>query len=328
MNCQEVNEKIFKYCDGELSPQEHANMTLHLDKCPVCRHMCQLTLMENDVLRDTDDIPELSPAFTALVIDSIKDGSSTLKSGRRVQRLKGKIWLGGTVAAAAIILFLCLPQLNVIESRFLNSDNASQQEQHTTSSTSTSAGSGLSGTSDQAAAPDTLKSFNDADTKAQIAETPVKPDKPAVTTEDANAAPMILSETVPTPSTSTGTAPDVYRAGSSDRIAADAAINSDVRPINIPERLKFVQVSSTGDNTIYNYASLDGKEYLQLTVKPYSETTVKTLSKSANVIPPPASLTVSRNIQIGNKMVTVVFSGNLSLEEINKLADSIQFPDH
>ncbi|MEA4925788.1 MAG: zf-HC2 domain-containing protein [Syntrophomonadaceae bacterium] len=327
MNCGEVSAKIYKYCDGEVSPQEHANISLHLDKCPVCRHMCQLTLMENDILREKEDIPELSPEFTSLVMNSLPSRVHTLKnSGCKFRNLKATLWLGSTVAAAAILLFLYLPQLNMIESLFLHSNKSSYQEQNSASTTLTQYD--LSGLPDQVTAPDMPKSAAaDTDTESQITES-IK--KPAAKTDNTNNQPMnqpmILSTAVPSVETNFGSIPNINRSSYADRIVADAAIDSsNIRPENIPERLNFVQVSKTDDNTIYNYASLDGKEYLQLTIKPYNETSseVKTLTAS----PAQASFSISRDIQIADTKVTVIFTGNLSAEEMNKLADTVKFQE-
>lgn len=322
MNCQEVNEKIYKYCDGEVSPQEHANITLHLDKCPVCRQICQLTLIENEVLREIDDIPNLSPEFTSMVMSSLQTGSIAVRSGGNgFQRIKGKIWLGSTIAAAAIILFLYIPQLKVIENRFIHSDKSSQQVQYSAT------GNGLGSVSDQAAAPIIPKLPNDTDNKHKTAETTIKPDKPAAKTENTTSVPMV-AEALPSPQTIMDVVSNVNRAGSSAKITTEAVVTSDERPTNMPDKFKFVQVSNTGDITIYNYASLDGVEYLQLTIKPYSDTTVNTQVLSDNSTLPQASpVAVYRNIQIGNRKVTVIFFGNLSLQEMNKLADTVQFPN-
>ncbi len=320
MNCREVSEKIYKYCDGEVSPQEHANISLHLDKCPVCRHMCQLTLMENDLLREKEDIPELSPEFISLVMNSLPTRANTLKSrGGKFRHLKATIWLGSTVAAAAILLVLYLPQLSMIESLFFHSNKSSYQEQNSASITSTQYD--LSGTSDQVAAPDMPKSAAaDTDTESQITESTKKP---AAKTDNTNNQPMILSTALPPAETSFGSVPNINRSSYADRIAADAVIDSNIRPENIPERLKFVQASNTDDNTIYNYASLDGKEYLQLTIKPYNETSSEVKSLTAS--PAQALYSISRDIQIADTKITVIFTGNLSVEEMDKLADTVKF---
>jgi anti-sigma factor RsiW len=38
MNCREVAELLLEYVGGELAPDAHTRLELHLEKCPPCAH--------------------------------------------------------------------------------------------------------------------------------------------------------------------------------------------------------------------------------------------------------------------------------------------------
>ena len=92
MNCQDINEIIYKYCDSEVSSEEYTTISEHLNECADCRRIFQLTQLENDILREKDDMPSLSPAFTSLVMSSIQSADS-LNIKRGFTRFNRKWWL-------------------------------------------------------------------------------------------------------------------------------------------------------------------------------------------------------------------------------------------
>ena len=61
MDCRELSSQIEDYCDDSVSPQTYLKISKHLKECPTCQQLYQLTRLENEVLRDTSDIPPLSP---------------------------------------------------------------------------------------------------------------------------------------------------------------------------------------------------------------------------------------------------------------------------
>ena len=38
MTCRELSELLLAYLDGELSAEQHARLTEHLNRCPPCAH--------------------------------------------------------------------------------------------------------------------------------------------------------------------------------------------------------------------------------------------------------------------------------------------------
>ena len=71
MHCREVNKNIYAFYDGTLAPNLSAKIALHLDECEPCRNHSRLIWMENEALKDTSDLPDLRPDFTAMVINSL-----------------------------------------------------------------------------------------------------------------------------------------------------------------------------------------------------------------------------------------------------------------
>ena len=319
MNCQDISEIIYKYCDSEVSSEEYTNISEHLSECADCQHIFQLTQLENDILRKKDDIPGLSPAFTSLVMSSIQSANSlNIKSS--FTRFNRKWWLSGlTTVAAVVALFLYLPQLSLNYSNIAPYYNSSIQKQSPPSGAATqyddSPITAQVNLSDSPSPTELIYTTSGA--PPQIAKS--VPDNDVKLNQSLIAAgPAFTAETNP------NTAPKVSRSTISESIAANS-VNISLRPLNIPDQLIFVQVNNSGNKTIFNYASIDAKESLQITLAPYSEPTFGLMSASDSG--PQDPLTVSRDIQIADKKMTVTFSGSLPVEEMSILANTVQFQE-
>ncbi len=81
MNCLLCKKHMYRYYDDELSPQLKLKIDLHLEACTSCRFQYDLTQMENQVLRDTSDIPEISPDFNSRVMNAINPGETKRSCG-------------------------------------------------------------------------------------------------------------------------------------------------------------------------------------------------------------------------------------------------------
>jgi len=321
MNCQNISEIIYKYCDSEVSPEEYTNISEHLNECPDCQRIFQLTQLENDILREKDDIPSLSPAFTSLIMSSIQSANN-LNIKSNPARFYRKWWLSGlTTVAAVVALFLYLPQLSLNYSNITPYYNSSIQKQPSpmpSDATTQNNDSNIIGQvtfSDNPSPTESITTTSGAPSNVakSIPDNDVKLNQPLIA-----AGPAFTAET------KANTTPNVSRSINSESIAA-GNINIALRPLNIPDQLKFIQVNNNENKTIFNYASVDAKQSLQITLAPYNEPTFGLMSASDSV--PQFPLTLSRDIQIADKKMTVTFSGNLPVEEMTILANTVQFQD-
>jgi len=109
MNCQHYRDLMFDYFEGELSSAEQDDIKLHLLDCDYCRRQFELTEHEDQILRDTSDIPEISETFNTTVMNAIKagTGSSPIIVMERKPRFR---WLPAFSKAtvAAVLLLSCL----------------------------------------------------------------------------------------------------------------------------------------------------------------------------------------------------------------------------
>jgi len=322
MNCLDISEKIYKYCDGEASPFERLDISQHLDTCAACQHMYQLTLIENDILGEKDDIPSLSPEFTSLVMSSLQSDvfAADIKK-RRYVGFNRKLWFSSmTALAAVLVLAWYLPSLNIIESKMFHNYSFSTREQAPPSIAYDGLGPAdpikLADKSEPTA-PTEISFADSENTDNSVKSTPIN--------EQSKIQPLVLAGSESPAATKTTAAPNVSRSINSEGMVVADNSNIALRPQNIPDRLKFVQLNNDGNKTIFNYASQDGKEHLQLTLVPNTGSTIG--SKTGTDQQPQEPVTLSREIQVTDKKMTVIISGNLPIEEMTTLADSLQFQD-
>lgn len=319
MNCQDIHKLIYQYCDGEVSPEEYTDISQHLNSCTNCQYMYQLTLIESDILREKDDVPQLSPAFTSLVMRSLQANELTNSKGG-FSRFNRKIWLSSlTTVAAVIALFLYLPHQSFIKTTIFYNETASIKEQQSSSpSVAFDINPVITG---QTTLSDSSKPTEPKDTGSAAPKNSTKsvPEKDNIIIE-----PIMLAYTDSAAEKIPSATPNVSRSFNQDSIVTDSS-NISIHPHNIPERLKFVQESNEGSTTVFNYASLDGTEFLQLTLVPYNDSVVGLKSGIAPVAHD--RLIISKDILLADKKMTVTFSGNLSIDEMSSLANTIEFQE-
>jgi predicted anti-sigma-YlaC factor YlaD len=83
MNCQQINELIYDYCDGNVTPEIAAVIEKHLRECPFCRNNEKLTRIENEALYYVENSPVLLPGFTEKVMATINSGYYNTNPGLR-----------------------------------------------------------------------------------------------------------------------------------------------------------------------------------------------------------------------------------------------------
>jgi hypothetical protein len=111
LDCQQIDDYIWAYCDGTLSPELTVELDEHLNNCHYCRKMVDLCRMETEILAAAPDIPPLNDDFSRRVIISLNP--STVPSAPRGGLFsflgRHRYGLGGAVAAAVLLLALYLP---------------------------------------------------------------------------------------------------------------------------------------------------------------------------------------------------------------------------
>jgi hypothetical protein len=127
MNCQLVDKYLYSYCDNTLPPGIGPSLGAHLKDCAKCRNKIALTKLENDLLREGYGIPELSHDFTQKVMKSIELKSQPVSPSIRIlRRLSNraympnssskirypKLFLTSSLLAAALFIALLIPGLN------------------------------------------------------------------------------------------------------------------------------------------------------------------------------------------------------------------------
>ena len=348
MDCQELSKHIYEYCDDSVSPQMYLRVKKHLKDCPSCQQLYKLTRLENEVLRDTTDIPALSPDFTSRVMGSV--GSVRRGTGLLYNR---KFWYSGLAAVAVVVLFLFMPQLlknptyvNIADKGNAAPDsvtplvvstpgNGATVEQLTVAEQITGnqksavqqemAADPRSG--DKSDAPSTPVYGAPADTSSPPSVLGTKLDFDADTIPEDSVANQTLmfyepEQTMPLRARETPIAAPSVTQDDSEGVVED--IEPVLTPVNVPPSLQLLQVDiSTSSRTVYDYASQDGLSRVQIAVDPYIEPEVQlqTLDKASTE----SINLLSRWVKLNGKMVTVTYSGNVSVEELTNLANTVRF---
>jgi hypothetical protein len=335
MNCQDFKQNIFDYCDGEVSPDLPSAMDEHLNECEDCRSFYHLTLIENEVLCDTGDIPLLSEAFTARVMGSLASVDRytskpeplvmSKSSSTRFKRIS--LYSGLSVAAAVIALCLYIPNLKDTGNNINVADNSYMQQRSEPQSNAIknndygvqilyddamkisqvtpplNTGSGAQGNLPPSTIGDVSKSIPD---QKELAITP-----------------SILSAPDSSEAIKRSTTLETGRSKRNESQVYDTSI-LDFSPQNIPVRFKLTKSDNTAEQeTIYNYVSQDGKESFQLKVTPYQEKIIATMPIS-NIAVTNSPSALTRDVQVGNHKFTLTVSGNIPTEELTQLTNNIQ----
>ncbi|WP_054695852.1 anti-sigma factor family protein [Syntrophomonas palmitatica] len=116
MNCQQVNNLIWDYCDGLLSPESRAEFETHLNECNACNELTRLTSLENEAIKTLPDMV-VSDNFTSQLMLTIASPGSqaavypfSVSSSRRKFAF-GPFSLIGAIAALLLMCFSFWPDL-------------------------------------------------------------------------------------------------------------------------------------------------------------------------------------------------------------------------
>lgn len=114
MNCQHYRDIMFDYFEAELSSTEREDINLHLQNCEYCRRQYELTRLENQVLHDTYDIPEIDDAFNLKVMSMIKAGAGHQQKPSAFKKKRFRwlpIYSKATIAAVLLVACFSVPAI-------------------------------------------------------------------------------------------------------------------------------------------------------------------------------------------------------------------------
>ncbi len=340
MNCLHCNKHMYNYYDGELSAQLKLEIDRHLSECPSCRFQYDLTLMENQVLRDTSAIPEVSPNFNKQVMDSITpeklpslpDNVLVISKEKRLAFRWSSVYTKSAIAVLLLALCFYVPGFitgGQNHQKLANNNIAPKMKLNTSADdTAITAGNGGNG-------------IQQVESSQQIKSQVSLNGNPSIKSSSIDgygdtraAAPQPQQDaSIPQPYLVSRMAP--CEAGRSDRKESnpDTLSISTLSLKNIPEKYTLVNKVKTIENQIeYSYQSEDGAETIniQLITSPSPAQIISSEASSEKVSQPMMSFAapavtenVSREILVGEQKISVQVSGNISSDELNNLADQI-----
>lgn len=332
MNCLHCSKHMYKYYDSDLTPHLKEEIDNHLAVCPFCRFQYDLTLMENEVLRDTSDIPEISLDFNERVMNSITPDmlphlpNNVLVMSKDTRRLNLR-WssLYTKSAIAVVLLALCF----YVPSIFRDDQPARiAQNEQVSMSKQTSALDSVSITG----ATGSIQQQSKQSIKAPDSDTPTT--QPNVNYGNSNSIPPQnkMSSIAPQIYTDSRIAPCV--AGRSERktITPGSLSVSLLSLENIPTKYILVNRDDTNENQIaFSYQTADGAETINIQLiasnsldQSMAELEDDTASEPLMALSAPAPTeNVSREILVEDQKISVNVSGSISKDELNNLANQI-----
>lgn len=334
MNCQQATRYIWDYCDNKLSPELSAAVESHCRECQHCNKHLQLTILENDSLKNHAELPGLSPDFTARVMKSIPDcdfGPGKTKASRRPPILfKYKRWMVASSAILGLLLvLLVLPGINpsgiinfTKQSVMPPSSNQEEPPQHDIRF-------------GHIALPKIVKSQALDDASATE-------EKRLLSTSGNTSADV---EPPPPPTSYSSPAPD-----SSSTISRGTTVNENTNDLNLtdapynivlPGTYTLSNITGISDNSLsYQFAQEKTNIVVNLIVSPVKnhmvggdqfETPSTSTAPESNQATAKASREQASNSEIswtvmaGNASYRLTLNGNLSPQELALLAGSISF---
>lgn len=328
MNCQQVTRYIWDYCDHKLSPELGAAIESHCRVCPHCSQHLQLTVLENEALKNTSELPELSPGFTDRVMKNLPERDFALGKKPVISRLRSlsgrkRFMAASTAILGVLLVLLVVPGINhtgIIEftQQSVAPPAPSQPEEQK-----------YAGILGNAAI------MNQANTTREVApsEEKMEPSPSKSSSEDPEPSPPPAAYSTDSSSVSRGTT--VNETASSPGWA-EAPYS-----ISLPGTYNLVNISTTPDNLlIYNFvqdktdivvdvivSQVDdhkaGKGPLEApspgSISESNKSTVKALRDQSS------NSEISWTVMSGNALYRLTLNGNLSPQELALLAGSVSF---
>lgn len=355
MTCQSVDKYLYAYCDNTLSPDIASCLEAHLKDCVKCRNKILLAKLENNLLSEGYGIPELGKDFTQNVMSLIQSKNQPVpRSTRILRRLTNpahipkpspktrypKFLLASTVLAAALLIALIVPGLNNIGLK--NLDNMTEEQYHKYGIT----------------APEECKTDELNDSSPSIPGTGIINDKKSTGNSDvASITPYQPGEDADAIRTAN---PRELHPISAQRDARDLGQDNltlkgktaegefYLQPSNLPADYTLAEIICDSEDTLtFGYFNtltgqkvtislanvkiesplLDNRAALN---KPEAAISAKSLSSTHDSDGPvneQDTNTMNWNLPYKDLSLTITLTGNLSLKELTRIADSIQFKE-
>lgn len=115
MNCQQVNNLLIRYDEGDLPQPLRRQVEQHLQHCAECRLNLQLITQERLCLKSVDDIPELPSAFSKQVMSQILPVPNEMFSikPRFIPVFSTRLRYICFIGAVAVLLFFIAPYFSL-----------------------------------------------------------------------------------------------------------------------------------------------------------------------------------------------------------------------
>ncbi|MBO8158488.1 zf-HC2 domain-containing protein [Thermosyntropha sp.] len=121
MNCKKIKKYWLDYAEDNLPPELKKEIDAHIKNCDICQKNLVLTRLENSILKDTSNIPEIRPDFTEnllKMVDSFEPEKNSESSS--FKNSKAPIY-ALTAVITCIIFILLIPGVNsYIKTLFIN----------------------------------------------------------------------------------------------------------------------------------------------------------------------------------------------------------------
>lgn len=328
MNCQQATRYIWDYCDNKLSPDLGLAVQSHCRECPQCKQHLQLTVLENEALKNTAELPQLSPGFTARLMKNLPEQDFSPgkdKTSRRLRSLLGrKRWmLASTAILGVLLVLLVMPGVNntgIIKftQQSVMPPTPSQPEEQKPAGSIGNAVTITQGTTLMDAVPsEEKKELTNTDNSSQ--DTEPSPPPPAYS---ADSSTISRGNTVNETSTSPGSVEAPYN-------------------ISLPGTYTLLNISSNADNSlIYKFAQDKTNIVVDVIVSRVENYKVgggQLEAPSAKVAPEgnkstakasrdqSANSEISWTVNAANASYRLTLNGNLSPQELALLAGSVGF---
>ncbi len=347
MECQHFNRHIYNYCEGKVSPELRLTVEKHLSVCKSCHNHYRLTVLENEVLQNPDEIPALSPDFNARVMKAIRQ-QENLTTQRAISRPANKWWTRGkkislslTTCVALLLLCFHISGFNPWAGKDLQVKNPTPQSgqlQRVAQGTSSNTNFSKDSKSKNYYKPDReVAAENITNSPDRAAESDKDNIEVQVQNQDQTGSTQSAPQTVNDSLTSRYYGIDSGRAGSAEKAQSYAVLSPGFAiPANIPDRFRLVEqnIYNLDNRTVYEYISQDGSERLTIEETIAAEQTMQITSidygkqDEVNKKAPdeqPSLSTVNKNIKINGREMTVVFRSNIPYDDLVILAENTTF---
>ncbi len=347
MNCQQIDEYLFAYCDGKISPELRSIIDEHLAGCEICQNIAEFTRMENQILSETTGIPILSEDFTSRVMQSVPGRPSTPAGSSTgwLTRLRSyRFYLGGTVAAAVILLALYLPGLISVDTSM---DSTNMAERSASSESASDQTANIPGTHTSTLGKSESDSASVTQDKisaeGNFLRSAASPDDNTIETEQKMAPLLDINQDDTTAKTKQDNTvyglslPKGLDNADQDFSTAELDLLS-LHPNNLPADYKIEKIINTSYNAItYVYRNTVNNESLEITVALADDAVIMKQSLSDGLgagadqeyIRSEAALLNSANTSISyqGRSFEINLKAVMPLEKLQELANSIKFKE-